>query len=148
MISLAERSGADDDWVIDFASIESGKGFLLTIPVLLEADPASCTSLPPSVYLERSRLFGKPGGPLHMETEKNQGGQPGQTKQAQNVPVTVITNTLKGIAKRETSAGDKSHLYEIVEGLGNAIATLQPGFNVQEFVLACGVNPSWATQAA
>jgi len=38
MISLAHRSGANDDWIIDFASNESGKGFLLTAPVLLDAD--------------------------------------------------------------------------------------------------------------
>ena len=38
MIALAQRSGADDDWIIDFASPEAGKGFLLTAPVLLEAD--------------------------------------------------------------------------------------------------------------
>jgi hypothetical protein len=78
--------------------------------------------------------------------QPKQGQQTGH--QNQTVPVATITNTLKGYAKRETTADDKSHLYEIVEALGNAIATGIPGFNVQEFVLACGVNPSWATQAA
>lgn len=38
MIAIAHRSGANDDWIIDFASNESGKGFLLTAPVLVEAD--------------------------------------------------------------------------------------------------------------
>ena len=39
MIRIALSSGANDDWIIDFASNESGKGFLLTrAPVLLDAD--------------------------------------------------------------------------------------------------------------
>jgi len=74
------------------------------------------------------------------------GGQQGQ--QTQNVPVKILTTTLNRLAKRETTVGDKAHMYEIVEGLGNAIATELPGFNVQGFIQACGVNPSWATQAA
>jgi hypothetical protein len=38
MIAIAHRSGANDDWIIDFASNESGKGFLLTAPALVDAD--------------------------------------------------------------------------------------------------------------
>ena len=33
MINIAHSSGAKDDWVIDFASNDSGKGFLLTAPL-------------------------------------------------------------------------------------------------------------------
>jgi len=39
MISIARRSGANDDWIIDFASNESGKGFLLSAPLPVEAAP-------------------------------------------------------------------------------------------------------------
>jgi len=32
MIALAHSAGAENDWIIDFASEEAGKGFLLTSP--------------------------------------------------------------------------------------------------------------------
>jgi hypothetical protein len=66
-----------------------------------------------------------------------------------NVPITTLTNTISLRAKRETTPAGKAYLFEIVEGLGNAIATQHPGgLKVEEFVQACGVSPSWATQAA
>jgi hypothetical protein len=38
MIGLAHSAGAKDDWIIDFASNDSGRGFLLTAPVRVDAD--------------------------------------------------------------------------------------------------------------
>ena len=38
MIAIAKSAGANDNWVIDFGSNESGRGFLLTAPALVEPD--------------------------------------------------------------------------------------------------------------
>jgi len=65
-----------------------------------------------------------------------------------NVPVSTLTNTLSGLAKREVTRAEKAYLFQIVEGIGNGIAAQNPGFKTDEFVHACGVNASWATQAA
>ena len=76
-----------------------------------------------------------PGGDSKMDTHLN-------------VPISTITTTLNRLAKRAGSPQEKAHLYEIVQGIGDAIAAGNPGLKVDEFVQACGVSPTWAQQAA
>jgi hypothetical protein len=65
-----------------------------------------------------------------------------------NVPVTTITTTLNRFAKRATTAAEKAYLLELVQGIGDAIATQHPGLKREEFIQASGVSPNWAQQAA
>ena len=77
------------------------------------------------------------------------------------VSLTPITATLNNYSKRLGTSRDKHQFYEIVEGLGTAIAkqtspiqgggggNANPGgFNTNEWMTECGVHADWATLAA
>ena len=63
-----------------------------------------------------------------------------------NVPVTTITTTLNRFAKRATTTTEKAYLFEIVQGMGDAISTQHPGLKREQFIEACGVSQNWAQQ--
>ena len=63
------------------------------------------------------------------------------------VPITTITTTLNRFAKRATTNTEKAYLLELVEGVGDAIATQNPAVKREDFIQACGVSPSWRQQA-
>ena len=64
------------------------------------------------------------------------------------VSLSTITQPMTHYAKRATTNTEKKYLFEIVEALGTAIGKQQPGFDADEFILACGVNPEWGKVAA
>jgi hypothetical protein len=81
-----------------------------------------------------------------------------------NIPLTILTTTFRNYAKRAHTSAEKHYLFTVVEGLGTTIAqqtraTGGPGggpggtgnnggFDTEEFMSECGVDPQWATIAA
>jgi hypothetical protein len=64
------------------------------------------------------------------------------------IPLSILTNTLKRSASRATSQMEKKYLFELTEALGTTIAHEEHGVTVQDFIIACGVNPEWGKVAA
>ena len=64
------------------------------------------------------------------------------------VPVSTLTQTFANLAKRTSTRAEKHYLFGITEGVATAIANQKPGFDTDEFIRECGVNPEWATIAA
>ncbi len=64
------------------------------------------------------------------------------------VPLSTITNTFNRYAKRATTNTEKHYLFEITEAVGTAIGQQHSGVTVEDFILACGVNPEWGKVAA
>lgn len=81
--------------------------------------------------------------------------QPGQKLANLNIPISTLTNTFSNYAKRVHTRQDKHYLFSIVEGLGTQILQHNRtaggndgGFNMDEWMTECGVDPQWATIAA
>ena len=78
------------------------------------------------------------------------------------VSLSAITTYLNNYSKRLGTRTDKHQFYELVEGLGTAIAkqtspiqgqggggNANPGgFNTTDWMTECGVHPEWANVAA
>jgi hypothetical protein len=93
----------------------------------------SCAPLLPECILVPFPVH--PGGHSSMDTKLH-------------VPILTVTNTLNRMAKRAGSNTEKAYLFEIVDGLAEAVAIQHPDLKRDEFIQACGVSPTWATQAA
>jgi hypothetical protein len=96
---------------------------------------------------------------MEQATQKEQAQ--GKLPTTLNVPLSILTNTFNGYAKRAVTRADKHYLFGIVEGLGTAIVQQNirgpnagsggangGGFTLENWMTECGVSPDWATIAA